>query len=148
MNKKIYLIIMLVLCYTIGYASITNPELIGTFPTEGNANDVYVRGDYAYVADNQAGLRIVNISNPALPIIEGTCFIPGVNANGVYISGDYAYVTNGGFSIINITNPALPTIEGTYNTLFIDLSKKSICSSSSSNKSARAILFNVIDATV
>jgi len=84
--------------------------------TIGNAMDVYVSGDYAYVADGLWGLAIIDISdptNPGIPIYEDTRA-----AYGVYVSGDYAYIADydSGLAIINIsdpTNPGTPVYEDT-----------------------------------
>ncbi|MFW9941495.1 MAG: hypothetical protein ACFFFT_10685, partial [Candidatus Thorarchaeota archaeon] len=74
--------------------------------TIGVARDIYVSGDYAYVADDWTGLAIINISDPTDPgsaIYEVTTG----NAIGVYVSGDYAYVAdhNEGLAVINISDP-------------------------------------------
>ncbi|MFX1516748.1 MAG: hypothetical protein ACFFC6_10585 [Promethearchaeota archaeon] len=78
--------------------------------TTGDASGVYVRGDYAYVADGKTGLAIIDISdptNPGLPIYRDTV---DTAWRGVYVSGDYAYVTvlNEGLAIIDISNPTNP----------------------------------------
>ncbi|MBU1706842.1 hypothetical protein KKB28_02880 [bacterium] len=72
-------------------------------------HDVAVVGDYAYCATEHSGLRVVNISNPALPYEMGFYDTPG-KALGVTVSGSYAYVADEfeGFRVVNITNPASP----------------------------------------
>ncbi|MHA1534209.1 MAG: hypothetical protein ACTSP8_05705 [Promethearchaeota archaeon] len=43
--------------------------------TTGEAEDVHVRGDYAYVADGPSGLAVIDISdptNPGTPVYEDT----------------------------------------------------------------------------
>ena len=74
-------------------------------------------GDLVLVADHAAGLQIINITNPASPILAGTYNTPGW-AYGVAVDGDLAFVGDwdAGLQIINITNPASPTLAGTYNT--------------------------------
>ncbi|UCG01619.1 MAG: hypothetical protein JSW11_18665 [Candidatus Heimdallarchaeota archaeon] len=70
--------------------------------------DVFVSGDYAYVACGSAGLAIINISNPTNP---GTpTYATSVAATGVHINGDYAYVAclSAGLAIINISDPNNP----------------------------------------
>ena len=80
-----------------------------------SANDVVVRGDYAYVTDylDVKGLRILNISDPSSMHVTAT---PGYfQGRGVTLSGDYAYVINVGNSalkIINISNPKEPIYAG------------------------------------
>ena len=91
--------------------------LAGTYNTSGYALGVGVSGSYAYVADDIAGLRIIDISNPASPTLVGTYNTSG-NAAGVTVSGSYAYVADyaAGLHIIDIGNPANPTLVGTYAT--------------------------------
>ena len=55
---------------------------------------VAVRGDYAYVADEGAGLRVIDVSDPSNPT-EAGFFDTGGAAYGVAVSGQYAYVAEG-----------------------------------------------------
>ena len=85
--------------------------------TTGDAYDVYISGDYAYLAEYYSGLVVIDISdptNPGMPIYENTTG----NSQGVYVSGDYAYIADGdsGLVVINIsdpTNPGTPIYENT-----------------------------------
>ncbi|WP_298933580.1 hypothetical protein [uncultured Ramlibacter sp.] len=107
--------------YTNGQAGVqlsTEPSgLAGTYNTGGDSLGVALSGSYAYVADGGAGLRIIDISNPANPTLVGTYNTSGT-ARSVAVSGSYAYVADGGagLRIINISNPANPTLVGTYDT--------------------------------
>ncbi|MFZ2969753.1 MAG: hypothetical protein WA063_01245 [Minisyncoccia bacterium] len=95
-----------------------SPTLTGVYNTSsGYAEGIYVSGKYAYVADYDYGLQIIDISNPASPTLTGTYNTSG-NAWSVHVSGKYAYVADGapGLQIIDISNPASPTLTGTYNT--------------------------------
>lgn len=87
------------------------------FSAEVAAVGVTVAGDYAYVANLDTGLRIVNVSNPSQPWETGSYTTPGV-ANQVAVAGDYAYVADDydGLRIINVSDPAAPTLAGSYNT--------------------------------
>ena len=92
-------------------------SLAGACDTPGAAWNVAVCGDYAFVADYEAGLRIINISDLSAPSVVGAYDTPG-DARDVAVDGDYAFVADygSGLQIINITNPASPTLIGTYNT--------------------------------
>jgi len=76
-----------------------------------------VSGDYAYLADFDTGLAVINISDPTdpgTPVYEDTTGI----ARGVYVSGDYAYLADfgSGLAVIDIsdpTNPGTPVYENT-----------------------------------
>ena len=65
-----------------------HPAVVGrTGVLPGAVSGVAVAGDYAYVADQDSGLRIVDISNPATPSETGFCDTPG-SAYGVAVAGD------------------------------------------------------------
>lgn len=83
----------------------------------GAARDVVVRGDLAFVADGGQGLRIVNINNPAAPVLIATYDTPSY-ARSVAVAGEHAYVADdaSGLLVISIANPAAPTLAGGYNT--------------------------------
>jgi hypothetical protein len=42
----------------------TNPRLLGEFPTEDYVISVSVSGGYAYLADEDFGVRVVDVSEP------------------------------------------------------------------------------------
>jgi hypothetical protein len=93
------------------------PTEVGFYDTPGNAQDVAVAGNYAYVADGWGGLRVVDITNPAAPFEVGFYDTP-MDAVGVAVSGNYAYVANrySGLRVVNIANPAAPFEVGFYDT--------------------------------
>jgi len=61
------------------------------------------------VADVFAGLRIIDISNPAAPMEVGF-FDTGSGAYGVYVSGSYAYVADGDDGLYIIRNDLITGI--------------------------------------
>ena len=77
-----------------------------------------VDGNYAYVAALTAGLRIIDISNPAVPTEAGFYVTPGRMPRGVAVAGNYAYVADSdhGLRIVDISNPSAPTEAGLYDT--------------------------------
>jgi len=94
-----------------------DPVVVATTWVSKTSNDVYVSGDYAYVANGKAGLRIIDISNPEAPVYVSSHDTPGM-AYGVYASGGYAYVADGkaGLQVIDISDPSAPVLAGSYNT--------------------------------
>jgi hypothetical protein len=68
------------------------------------------------VACEVAGLKIIDVSNPASPTLLGTFDTPGY-AYGIAITGTTAYVGDwgGGLRIIDVSNPASPASLGSYN---------------------------------
>jgi hypothetical protein len=77
---------------------------------------VQVEGSYAWVALNSDychGLQVLNISNPAKPLLVGSCDIR--RAFGLQVEGIYAYVAGvNGFQIVDISDPANPLRVGGY----------------------------------
>ncbi len=100
-----------------GYAA--NPTLLGSIDAD-NAYGVTLSadGNKAYVADQDDGLKIIDVSDPANPTLLGSI---GTNyALGVILStdGTKAYVTDesAGLKIIDISDPANPTLLGSIDT--------------------------------
>ena len=97
-----------------------DPILTGSCDLEFDADcmfdtDVFVRDNFAYVADQPHGLRIINISNPANPVLSGSLDLPQ-DASGIFVSGEYAYVADGspGLQVIDISDPENLSIEDLY----------------------------------
>jgi len=72
-----------------------------------------VSGSMAYVADGLPGLQVIDVSNPASPVIVRGVDTPGV-ARGVVVSGSMVFVADGtgGLQVIDVSNPASPGIVG------------------------------------
>ncbi|RPH95501.1 T9SS C-terminal target domain-containing protein, partial [candidate division KSB1 bacterium] len=68
-------------------------------------------------ADGEAGLQIVNVSNPQNPTWVGSYATPGA-AWDVFVSDSYAYVADGevGLQIVNVSDPQNPTLAASYDT--------------------------------
>jgi len=75
------------------------------------ALDVVISGHYAYVANAQDGLKIVDISVPTNPTLVSTLDTDGY-VHSVAVQGDYAYVSDfywwSGLRIIDISDPLNP----------------------------------------
>ncbi|MCP4155153.1 MAG: hypothetical protein GY757_45935 [bacterium] len=98
--------------------AITGNELstAGECSTAYYARNVYVDGNYAYVADDYGGLQVVDVSNPWTCSVVGAHATNG-SANDIYVSGNYAYVANWGglaLEILDISNPLQPSLVGSY----------------------------------
>ena len=91
----------------------SNPAQMSFLTTLGNAHDVAAIDNFAYLADGRAGLRIINVSSPATPVIQGQ-YVSGKEITGVNVESDnghiYAYLTekDEGLSIIDVSNPQAP----------------------------------------
>ncbi len=90
---------------------------VGALDTPGLAFDVEVVGERAYVAAFESGLRVIDVSNPALPVELGALGTPGV-AVAVEVVGELAYVADGfsGLRVIDVSDPALPVELGALDT--------------------------------
>ena len=85
-------------------------QIIGTADTPGEALAVKVIGDYAYIADRQAGLQVIDISDKENPrLLDGYDVNYGY-AQSVDVEGNYLAVGfgGGGIYLFSISNPATP----------------------------------------
>lgn len=84
-------------------------------PSEGYPNNVDVAGDYAYVADGEAGLLVIDVSDRSAPSIAARLDTPG-NANDVRVVGHFAYLADGsgGLRAIDVSNPLAPVARGAF----------------------------------
>lgn len=70
-------------------------EVVTSVPTPGYAQDVFVRGDRAYIADGQAGLAVFDITDPRSPVLLGTVMDSLNEAWGVVANESLAFVAYG-----------------------------------------------------
>jgi hypothetical protein len=99
-----------------------DPTRVGYVVLPDFVQDVAVDGGYAYVAAGEAGLRVVDISDPNTPAEVGFTGSGWLKAaRGVAVAGDYAYIACGVFNpavheghllIIDISDPANPAEVG------------------------------------
>ena len=84
---------------------------VTTVPLGTKAHDIVLQGDFAYVVTD-LGLTIVDVSNPALPVVRGS--VSTGKTQGVDVKGSYAYVASQtkDLRVIDISNPDAPTIIG------------------------------------
>ena len=91
----------------------TQPVLLGECDTPGNAYNLTLVGELAFIADGyEGGLQIVEISDPTDPQLLGGCATPG-GCFAVAANDKYAYSAEGmsGIAIIDITDPYNPQLE-------------------------------------
>ena len=96
-----------------------SPVFVGqTVPMPQPIQDVVIAGAYAYIADGEAGLRVVNLAVPAEPVEVGFADTPG-DARGVVVAGSYAYMADytGGLRVISIADPTHPIEVGAFDFL-------------------------------
>ena len=69
-------------------------EKVGEYDTPGDARFVTVEGDYAYVADGESGIQILDINDPSNPVLIGGYDTQG-NASDVAVQDGYVYIADG-----------------------------------------------------
>jgi len=89
---------------------------VGTLDTLDYAWEVEVVDDLAYVADGASGLRVIDISDPTLPVEIGALDTQS-SVYGIEVVGDLVYVMDlwYGLRLIDASNPlALVEVAGVY----------------------------------
>jgi peptidoglycan/xylan/chitin deacetylase (PgdA/CDA1 family) len=86
---------------------------IAAAPQTASARELVSIGHTTYVAAGAAGLQIYDVTDPADPVLLGTCDTRGV-ASDVSVKGDYAYVADGaaGLEVVDVSDPAAPLLVG------------------------------------
>ncbi|MBC8234995.1 hypothetical protein H8E77_36075, partial [bacterium] len=92
------------------------PSHIGEIPTSGIAENVSVQEDYAYIADGEAGLQIINVRQPKHPQLLTNYRDALTYVHEIQVIGDYAYVADlsEGFQILDISDLGNPHLVGSY----------------------------------
>ncbi len=84
------------------------PVLLGeSEPLPAAPSAIVVSDTLAYIAAGEAGLCIVDLSDPARPL-QVSCHTTPRPARAVALEGPYAYVLHGGLSLLDISDPAHP----------------------------------------
>ena len=83
--------------------------------TGGWADNVFVTGNYAYLADGSSGLQIIDVSDKSSPSLVGNFSTPD-SVFEAHVSGDYAYLVDyyNGFYVVDVSDPANPSQYGHY----------------------------------
>ena len=94
-------------------SSPSSPSKVGQVTLPGLVRGVALLGSFAYVADQEGGIQVVDISNPASPLIRGAytttnyTWIDGITIFGGRI---YSASENDGLQIFDLSNPTVPTL--------------------------------------
>jgi len=94
----------------VDFSDTDNPTPEATLNTSGFARDIFVEGDYAYIADGNNGLSIINISDPKNPAEVKSVYGGSGEYNNVKIIGNKAYVAagSGGVVVFDISDKNNP----------------------------------------
>ncbi|MFX1512760.1 MAG: LVIVD repeat-containing protein [Promethearchaeota archaeon] len=100
--------------------NISSPVLLGQYITGGDATDIEVIGNTAYLVTGLSGLMIFDISNYANPVLMGQVLEPfnelEASLGSVKVIRDLVYLTywQGGLFIYNVSNPSHITVVGEF----------------------------------
>lgn len=100
----------------------TTPTQAASLDMTGTADGfkVQVLGNYAYVirSATSANFSIIDITNPAAPVVRSTLSLNGTPKN-IVVDGTYAYIASDSdtqeLQIVNIASPVAPLLSGSYN---------------------------------
>ncbi|MFB3895124.1 MAG: LVIVD repeat-containing protein [bacterium] len=96
----------------------TNPIFMDSYYTidVNDMNGIFVKDDYAYVANSFAGLKIFNIADPH-NIQLAASYHTGGEAWNVFVKDDYAYLADeNSLCVFDVSTPSSPKLVGTYYT--------------------------------
>ncbi len=109
MKKLLVLMMVVLFSFSLAFAEDLNITQVGKFGgSAGSAIGVSVEGNYAYVADDDNGLVIVDITDKNAPTLKGSYDTAGY-AFDVSVEGDYAYVADGANGLLILDKHNLPT---------------------------------------
>ena len=116
------------LIYNGEFSGIPDSTLLSALPVPGQAIDIDISGNYAYLTGDLGILYIINIKDKNEPEIVGKCSDLD-SANIVIVKDNYAYIsytewnyenndafTKCGFYIVDISDKKNPELVGNYNT--------------------------------
>ena len=120
--KKGPYVLMSNLAGSVFIINVTNPLypfLAAEYMANGLTWEVFVNGDYCYIACDRNGLEIIDISNPENPQYVTSIEVPG-RADRVHCANNYAYVRSqsGGLYIYDISHPYNPVFITDYDYYF------------------------------
>ncbi|MGH9379293.1 MAG: choice-of-anchor D domain-containing protein, partial [Thermoanaerobaculia bacterium] len=93
----------------------SQPQITNSIPI-GKGVDVFAVGDHVYVADEDAGLRIYDVSGPTPVEVALYADCPFAGAGGVDVQGTLAAVacTNSELHLLDVSDPGVPVQLGVY----------------------------------
>jgi hypothetical protein len=88
-------------------------ELVGRLPRKpgGRVGYLTLHGKHAYLVNEDAGLQVVDVSNPAAPRVSGA-YRPKDDLGPVAVSGDRAYIVEKDdvLRVLEVSDPAQPRL--------------------------------------
>jgi len=79
----------------------------------GQVQGVALQGDFAYIADMNSGLSILDLSDPSAPTLTGKCDPNEMRSTDIQVAGQYAFLIEGPYvQVIDASNPTKPVEVG------------------------------------
>ncbi len=103
----------------INVATPSSPSLVGSLNLGADSNEVYVSGNYVYVASSSDSgeLQVVSIATPSSPVLSASLDISG-NQNALTITGFSSTLVlgraNNFLYTINVSTPTSPAVLGSF----------------------------------
>src|SRR5208283_452873 len=95
--------------FVVDISNYSTPSTIAFFNTTQYPSRIVLNGNYAYIADGDTGLRVIDITNPGTPTQVGfaTCY-----PLDIVLQGNYAYIAAfQGLLIYDISDPTNPLLK-------------------------------------
>ena len=71
----------------------TNPTPVSSFDLGNASYDVFLSGNFAFVACGRGGLKVLNVSDPTNPTLAASYDTPGIS-RGLYVNNNYVYLAD------------------------------------------------------
>ncbi len=101
----------------VDFSDLSNIREIGKVTSSGWINELAVAGNYIYTASEDAGMSVIDISDPAHPQEKITFRESDMDYYvGIQIQDSYAFIADSyiGLKIIDISNPLAPVLAGSF----------------------------------
>jgi hypothetical protein len=103
--------------YILDITDPVNPVFVSRFTDFiSGGYDIDVVGDFAYVADMNGGVEVIDVTDKQAPVARGYISLPD-GANAIKAAENHAFVAdyiNGGVQVVNVTDPDNLVIDGYY----------------------------------
>jgi len=95
--------------YKLDITDLENPVVVDYTNLQGIPKDIYVTGDYAYVAEGENGLTIIYTAGSNLFQVSSNSMF---DAKSIFVENNYAFVADGlqGMKIFDILDPNNPVL--------------------------------------
>jgi len=96
--------------YIFNISDPTTPVLIATYDDDVGAQDVFINGNYLYLAYGSKGLYIIDITDPHNPV-KLADYNNDEGCKDVYVSGNFAYLAcyYSELVVLDVSNPLSPS---------------------------------------